>query len=46
LPLALSHGMSALMLGALTTAIVVLVALWETFALRQTLPAASEKAQG
>jgi low temperature requirement protein LtrA len=35
LPLALNHWFSALMLGALTTAIVVLVALWESLALRQ-----------
>ncbi len=47
LPLALNHWFSALMLGALTTAIVVLVALWETLAVRQTsssLP--SEKPAG
>ncbi|UVK89785.1 low temperature requirement protein A [Pseudomonas sp. B21-051] len=36
LPLALNHWFSALVLGALTTAIVVLVALWESLALRQT----------
>ncbi|WP_445179409.1 low temperature requirement protein A [Pseudomonas sp. McL0111] len=47
LPLALKHGFSALLLGALTTTIVLLVALWETLALRQTsLPMASEKAAG
>ncbi|WP_338801050.1 low temperature requirement protein A [Pseudomonas sp. RSB 5.4] len=47
LPLALNQWVSALMLGALTTAIVVLVALWESLALRQ--PPASitaEKAAG
>ncbi|WP_025110651.1 low temperature requirement protein A [Pseudomonas sp. H1h] len=37
LPLALNQWFSALMLGALTTAIVVLVALWETLSVRQTL---------
>jgi low temperature requirement protein LtrA len=47
LPLALNHWFSALMLGALTTAIVVLVALWETLSVRQTLTAtASEKPAG
>lgn len=47
LSLALKHGFSALLLGALTTAIVLLVALWETLALRRTsLPMASEKAAG
>ncbi|EJZ57044.1 membrane protein [Pseudomonas fluorescens R124] len=47
LPLALNQWFSALMLGALTTAIVVLVALWESLALRQT-PASTtaEKAAG
>ncbi|RBL70070.1 hypothetical protein C3E98_017040 [Pseudomonas sp. MWU13-2625] len=47
LPLALNQWLSALMLGALTTAIVVLVALWESLALRQT-PASitAEKAAG
>jgi len=47
LPLALHQWFSALMLGALTTAIVVLVALWESLALRQT-PASitAEKAAG
>lgn len=47
LPLALKHWFSALLLGALTTTIVLLVALWETLALRQTsLLMASEKAEG
>ncbi|WP_440974192.1 low temperature requirement protein A [Pseudomonas koreensis] len=47
LPLALNHWFSALMLGALTTAIVVLVALWETLSVRQTLTStASEKPAG
>lgn len=47
LPPALIHWFSALQLGALTTAIVVLVALWETRALRQTTaPITSEKATG
>ncbi|MFJ2280478.1 low temperature requirement protein A [Pseudomonas sp. NPDC087803] len=47
LPLALNHGLSALMLGALTTAIVVLVALWESLALRQASASiSSEKAAG
>jgi low temperature requirement protein LtrA len=47
LPLALNHWFSALMLGALTTAIVVLVALWESLALRQTSASiTSEKAAG
>ncbi|RON53340.1 low temperature requirement protein A [Pseudomonas frederiksbergensis] len=40
LPLALSHLFSALILGALTTAVVVLVAVWETVALRESLAAA------
>ncbi|MFJ7793360.1 low temperature requirement protein A [Pseudomonas sp. NPDC096950] len=40
LPLALNHLFSALMLGALTTAVVVLVAAWETVALRESLAAA------
>ena len=34
LPLALAHLFSALALGAITTAIVVLVAVWESVALR------------
>lgn len=47
LPLALNHWFSALMLGALTTAIVVLVALWESLALRQASASiTSEKAAG
>ncbi|PMW96022.1 hypothetical protein C1X59_25235 [Pseudomonas sp. FW215-R2] len=47
LPLALNHWFSALALGALTTAAVVLVAIWETLALRRALPVpASEKAAG
>lgn len=47
LPLALNHWFSALMLGALTTAIVVLVALWESLALRQASASiTSEKATG
>ena len=47
LPLALNHWFSALMLGVLTTAIVVLVALWETLSVRQTLTStASEKPAG
>ena len=47
LPLALNHWFSALMLGALTTAIVVLVALWESLALRQTSASiTSEKPAG
>ncbi len=47
LPLALNHWFSALALGALTTAAVVLVAIWETLALRRVLPVpASEKAAG
>ncbi|WP_433589464.1 low temperature requirement protein A [Pseudomonas koreensis] len=47
LPLALNHWFSALMLGALTTAIVVLVALWETLSVRQMLTStASEKPAG
>lgn len=46
-PLALNHWFSALMLGALTTAIVVLVALWESLALRQASASiTSEKAAG
>lgn len=40
LPLALNHLFSALVLGALTTAVVVLVAAWETVALRESLAAA------
>ncbi|WP_213937293.1 low temperature requirement protein A [Pseudomonas sp. dw_612] len=39
LPLALNHLFSALMLGALTTAVVVLVAVWEAVALRESLAA-------
>jgi len=47
LPLALNHWFSALVLGALTTAIVVLVALWESLALRQASASiTSEKATG
>ncbi|MGY2439242.1 low temperature requirement protein A [Pseudomonas sp. SDO52101_S400] len=47
LPLALNHWFSALALGALTTAAVVLVAIWETLALRRALPApGAEKAAG
>ncbi|PCR96852.1 hypothetical protein CP336_07805 [Pseudomonas fluorescens] len=47
LPLALNHWFSALALGALTSAAVVLVAIWETLALRRALPVpASEKAAG
>ncbi|WP_247840167.1 low temperature requirement protein A [Pseudomonas sp. MWU12-3103b] len=47
LPLALNHWFSALVLGALTTAIVVLVALWESLALRQASASiTSEKAAG
>ncbi|MFJ3006130.1 low temperature requirement protein A [Pseudomonas fluorescens] len=47
LPLALHQWVSALMLGALTTAIVVLVALWESLALRQTSASiTAEKAAG
>ncbi|RBB98945.1 low temperature requirement protein A [Pseudomonas sp. MWU12-2115] len=47
LPLALNQWVSALMLGALTTAIVVLVALWESLALRQTSASiTAEKAAG
>ncbi|CAI8954415.1 Low temperature requirement protein A [Pseudomonas sp. IT-93MI4] len=47
LPLALNHWFSALVLGALTTAIVVLVALWESLALRQASASiTSEKAKG
>lgn len=47
LTLALNHWFSALMLGALTTAIVVLVALWESLALRQASASiTSEKAAG
>ncbi|MEI7053128.1 low temperature requirement protein A [Pseudomonas koreensis] len=47
LPLALNHWFSALMLGALTTAIVVLVALWESLALRQASASiTSEKPAG
>lgn len=37
LPLALNHLFSALLLGALTTAILILVATWETLALRETV---------
>ncbi|MEB0223956.1 low temperature requirement protein A [Pseudomonas sp. 10S4] len=39
LPLALNHLFSALVLGALTTAVVMLVAAWETIALRESLGA-------
>ncbi|MBK5416694.1 low temperature requirement protein A [Pseudomonas sp. TH31] len=39
LPLALNHLFSALVLGALTTAVVMLVAAWETLALRESLAA-------
>ncbi|WP_202369420.1 low temperature requirement protein A [Pseudomonas sp. MWU318] len=47
LPLTLNHWFSALVLGALTTAIVVLVALWESLALRQASASiTSEKAAG
>jgi len=47
LPPALNHWFSALALGALTTAVVVLVAIWETLALRRELPVpVSEKAAG
>ncbi|UQS15352.1 low temperature requirement protein A [Pseudomonas sp. HS6] len=47
LPLALNHWFSALTLGALTTAAVVLVAIWESLALRLALPVpVSEKAAG
>lgn len=37
LPLALNQWFSALLLGALTTAVVILVAAWETLALRESL---------
>lgn len=39
LPLALNHLFSALVLGALTTMVVMLVAAWETVALRESLAA-------
>jgi low temperature requirement protein LtrA len=39
LPLALNHLFSALVLGALTTVVVMLVAAWETIALRESLAA-------
>jgi len=39
LPLALNHLFSALVLGALTTGVVMLVAAWETIALRESLGA-------
>ncbi|MDI2594397.1 low temperature requirement protein A [Pseudomonas sp. 681] len=39
LPLALNQLFSVWVLGALTTAVVMLVAAWETLALRQSLPA-------
>jgi low temperature requirement protein LtrA len=41
LPMALNHLFSALVLGALTTAVVIVVAAWETVALRES-PAAQE----
>ena len=39
LPMALNHLFSALVLGALTTGVVMLVAAWETIALRESLGA-------
>lgn len=42
LPLALNHLFSALVLGALTTMVVMLVAAWETVALRESLAASGQ----
>ncbi|MCU1750640.1 low temperature requirement protein A [Pseudomonas sp. 6D_7.1_Bac1] len=39
LPVALNQLFSALLLGGLTTAVMILVAAWETLALRESLPA-------